>query len=136
MPILDSFEEILRAALLLSPNERAMLADQLLTSLDAFDKGLADRLLYIGSLLRLAAEEARNARIRLLILCSILELLVAHNPDYNRFNVEESIGKQFRLKVALLTYLNNRSLSLEKLGRQLRVIYEQRSMLLMGTSSN
>ena len=29
-----SFEEILSAALSLSPNERAMLADQLLTSLD------------------------------------------------------------------------------------------------------
>jgi len=29
-----SFEEILRAALSLSPNERAMLADHLLTSLD------------------------------------------------------------------------------------------------------
>jgi putative addiction module component (TIGR02574 family) len=35
MPNLDSFEEILRAALLLSPNERAMLADHLLASLDA-----------------------------------------------------------------------------------------------------
>lgn len=34
MPTLDSFEEILRAALLLSPNERAMLADHLLASLD------------------------------------------------------------------------------------------------------
>lgn len=35
MASLDTFEEILRAALLLSPNERAMLADHLLTSLDA-----------------------------------------------------------------------------------------------------
>ena len=34
MPILASFEEILRAALLLSPGERAMLADHLLTTLD------------------------------------------------------------------------------------------------------
>ena len=35
MTSLDSFEEILRAALLLSPSERAMLADHLLASLDA-----------------------------------------------------------------------------------------------------
>ena len=33
--MLSNFEEILRAALLLSPNERAMLADHLLASLDA-----------------------------------------------------------------------------------------------------
>ena len=31
----DSFEDIVRVALLLSPNERAMLADHLLISLDA-----------------------------------------------------------------------------------------------------
>lgn len=35
MTSLDSFKEILRAALLLSPGERAMLADHLLASLDA-----------------------------------------------------------------------------------------------------
>lgn len=34
MPNLDSFEEILRAGLSLSPGERAMLADHLLASLD------------------------------------------------------------------------------------------------------
>jgi putative addiction module component (TIGR02574 family) len=32
---MSTFEEILSAALFLSPNERAMLADHLLTSLDA-----------------------------------------------------------------------------------------------------
>jgi putative addiction module component (TIGR02574 family) len=35
MPTLDNFEEILRAALALSPGERAMLADHLLASLDS-----------------------------------------------------------------------------------------------------
>ena len=34
MPTPDNFEEILRAALSLSPGERAMLADHLLSSLD------------------------------------------------------------------------------------------------------
>ena len=34
MSTLDSFEEILRAALALPPDERAMLADRLLVSLD------------------------------------------------------------------------------------------------------
>ena len=38
MPHLDSFEEILRAALSLSPDERATLADHLLASLDGPNK--------------------------------------------------------------------------------------------------
>lgn len=55
-------------------------------------------------------------------LDSILELLVTHNPDYNRFNVEESIGNNFDLKVALLTYLNGRTVNIDQLGHRLKVI--------------
>ena len=44
MPSLDSFEEILRAALLLSPGERAMLADHLLASLDGPNQKRIDAL--------------------------------------------------------------------------------------------
>lgn len=99
---------------------------------DALESGLSDKLLYVGSLLRVAAEEARNDRIRLVVLTSILELLVTHSPDYNRFNVEESIGKQFRLKVGLLVYLNNRTQNINQIGKRLRVIYQQRSNIAHG----
>ena len=44
MPILDSFEEILRAALDLPPGARAMLADHLLESLDGPDQKRIDGL--------------------------------------------------------------------------------------------
>ncbi len=99
---------------------------------EAFLAGHSEKLLYVGNLLRLAAEDATNERTRLLVLTSILELLVTHSPDYSRFNVEESIGKQFRLKVALLTYLNNKTLNIDRLGKRLKLIYEQRSNVAHG----
>jgi hypothetical protein len=94
--------------------------------------GLADKFLHVGTLLRIAAEESRNERIRLVVLTSVLELLVTHSPDYSRFNVEESIGKQFRLKVSLLVYLNDKNRNINVIASRLKVIYAQRSNVAHG----
>jgi len=114
------------------PYARAELETKSILLEKTLDDGLADKLLYIGSLLRIAAEEARNERVRLVILTSILELLVTHSPDYRRFNVEDSIGKQFRLKVSLLVYLNDKNRNINEIGNRLKVIYEQRSNVAHG----
>jgi hypothetical protein len=114
------------------PHAKSQLIEQSRLLDEGFRKGLTEKLLYVGSLLRIAAEDAQNERIRLVVLASILELLVTHSPDYKRFNVEESISRQFRLKVGLLAYLNNKTRDIEAIGQRLKIIYEQRSNVAHG----
>jgi hypothetical protein len=98
----------------------------------SLSEGLADRFLYVGSMLRIASEGSRNPRIRLVILTSILELLLTRSPDSSRFNVEDSISKQFGLKVSLLVYLNDRNRNIKEIAKRLKVIYAQRSNVAHG----
>jgi hypothetical protein len=102
---------------------------QLLES--AFEHGLAEKLLYIGGILRIVCEVA-DYKVKLLMLTSIIELLLTHSPDANRFNVEDSINRQFQLKTAVLVYLNGRSRDLEQLKKRLKAIYQQRSNIAHG----
>jgi hypothetical protein len=98
---------------------------------EAFNSGSTDKLLYVGSLLRVSAE-AGNERVRLVLLTSILELLLTHSPDHSRFNVDESISKQFRLKAGLLVYLNDKTRNLDRIRERLKIIYNQRSNVAHG----
>jgi hypothetical protein len=100
----------------------------------AFDNGQADQLLYIGGLLGIA-NRTHDVRIRLLILTSIIELLVTRNPDTSRFNVEDSINKQFQLKASILIYLNNKENDIEDVKKRLKTIYQQRSNVAHGNFS-
>jgi len=93
--------------------------------------GQTDKLLYIGNLLRIA-HETSDENIKLLILTSIIELLVTRNPDTSRFNVEDSINKQFQLKAGTLIYLNNRENDIDLLKKRLKTIYQQRSNIAHG----
>ncbi len=97
----------------------------------AFAHNLAEKLIYVGELLRIA-NDVFDEKVRLLMLTSIIELLLTHNPDTGRFNVEDSINRQFQLKAALLVYQNNRELDLEQLKRRLKTIYQQRSNVAHG----
>jgi len=99
---------------------------------EAFQEGLGDKLLYVGNLLKIAAHEARETRLRIVVLTSIIELLLTHSPDFHRFNVEDSISKQFRLKASLLVYLNDRSRDIDAVSRRLKTIYNQRSNIAHG----
>lgn len=88
-----------------------------------------DKILYVGGVLR-SINEACDFRIEILNLVSVLELFVAHTPDSQRFNIEDSIGKQFRTKIALLA--RDISPSLEELGKELKHIYNIRSKIAHG----
>ena len=66
------------------------------------------------------------------MLTSILELMLTHNPDFNRFNVEDSINKQFQFKTGVLMYMNDNSIDLPKLKLQLKEIYQARSNIAHG----
>lgn len=100
----------------------------------AFENGKAEQLLYIGGLLGIA-NRTHDVRIRLLTLTSIIELLVTRNPDTSRFNVEDSINKQFQLKASILIYLNNKDNDIEDIKKRLKVIYQQRSNVAHGNFS-
>jgi len=68
------------------------------------DSSNKEKILYISNLLKVIGHDIKDERYKLITLVSIIELLLTHNPDYNRFNVEDSIGKQFRLKTSLLVH--------------------------------
>ncbi|MBG1260672.1 hypothetical protein [Nostoc commune] len=58
-----------------------------------FEEGLTEKLLYIGSILKIVGHDISDIKTRIVMLTSIIELLLTHNPDFSRFNVEDSINK-------------------------------------------
>ena len=99
---------------------------------DAFESGLADKLLYVASLLKTVGHDIDDIKTKLVILVSIIELLLTHNPDFNRFNIEDSISKQFRLKASLLIYLSDKSQNINEIKNRLKSIYDLRSAIAHG----
>lgn len=100
---------------------------------EAFNLKNAQKLLYIGNILKISRDEiTSDSRIRFVNYVSILELLLTHNPNFNRFNIEDSISKQFKLKTAILVYLNDNSRNLNDIKNDLKEIYNQRSNITHG----
>jgi hypothetical protein len=97
-----------------------------------FDEGQTDKLLYIGGILKIASYDTRDVKIAIVMLTSIIELLLTHNPNTIRFNVEDSISKQFQLKASILIYLNNKREDINHIKKRLKIIYEQRSNIAHG----
>lgn len=89
----------------------------------AFEQGVEEKLLYVGSILKIAAQNLGDVKTRIVVLTSIIELLLTHNPDFNRFNVEDSINKQFQLKASILICLNDKNRDINNIKRRLRIIY-------------
>jgi hypothetical protein len=98
----------------------------------AFQKGLREKLMYIASVLKTVSEDVSDERVQLVMLVSVIELLLTHSPDFNRFNVEDSITKQFGLKAGLLIYLNDKTRDLDQIKERLRTIYKVRSNVAHG----
>lgn len=96
-----------------------------------FDKGFGDKFIYIARVLYISNEKF-DEKFRLLNFVGLIELLVTHNPDFNRYNVEDSISKQFVLKTCVLIHLIEPKEDLEKLKKRLKVIYTQRSNVAHG----
>ncbi|WP_109301872.1 hypothetical protein [Aquimarina sp. AU474] len=96
------------------------------------DESNEDKILFVSNLLKIASEEIKDSRYKLVTLISIIELLLTHSPNYQRFNVEDSISKQFKLKTSILVYQNNKEIDLGWLKNRLRDIYNQRSNIAHG----
>ena len=99
------------------------------------DEFLQDKILYVANLLKVSSEDIKDDRLSLVTLVSVLELLLTHSPDYNRFNIEDSISKQFKLKASILVYLNDPNKDLNWIKKRLTVIYNQRSNIAHGNFS-
>lgn len=96
------------------------------------DSDAKDKLLYVASLLKNAGHDIKEDKTKLVVLVSIIELLLTHNPNFERYNVEDSINKQFQLKGATLIYLNDKSRNVNQLKARLREIYGLRSGVAHG----
>jgi len=91
-----------------------------------------EKLLFIGDLLRVIENETHDVNVKLLLLVSIIEYMVTRNPDTNRFNIEDSILRQFVLKASIVIYNNNNEVKLDELKKNLKLIYDQRSLIAHG----
>lgn len=96
----------------------------------ASDIGYLDTLEYAGETLD-AVGDTRNSKFKLVLLVSIFEMLLTHNPDSRRFNVEDSISRQFLLKTAVLLHRDG-EVDLELLKRNLKKLYDLRSAIAHG----
>ncbi len=95
--------------------------------------GHEDTLLYAGDVLQ-AVSQTYDPRFKLVLLVSIFELLLTHSPDFGRFNVEDSISRQFVLKASvLLREAGERNL--DQLRANLRRLYDLRSAIAHGDFS-
>jgi len=94
-----------------------------------------DKILFVGSLLQSANLQTQDIKIRLLLLVSLVEYMLTHNPDFNRFNIEESISKQFKLKTAIIVFQFDKTVDLNVIKSNLSNIYSQRSDIAHGNMS-
>jgi hypothetical protein len=90
-----------------------------------------EKLLYIGSVIEVAYKST-DPRYLIVILVSIIELILTRNPDSSRYNVEDSISKQFLIKVSVLLYKYDNSIDLDNLKKDLKDIYNIRSKIAHG----
>jgi len=104
----------------------AQLLDQVL------EEGSTEKLLYVANILRIVGYEVNDVKVRLLMLTSIIELLLTHSPNFNRYNVEDSINKQFQLKASILIYQNDRNRDINAVQQRLKTIYQMRSNIAHG----
>lgn len=70
--------------------------------------------------------------LNLLSLISIIEMLITHNPEHSRFNVEESITRQFIHKTAFLLYENDSKIDVKNVTEELKLAYKLRSEITHG----
>lgn len=66
---------------------------------------------------------------------TLLEMFVTHSPSTNRYNVEDSISKQFVEKISAsfsLTHSIKNKIDLEDFKKELKYMYNYRSKLLHG----
>ncbi|HME44687.1 MAG TPA: hypothetical protein VKF36_16475 [Syntrophorhabdales bacterium] len=87
---------------------------------------------YLANLIYTSVASELTGKGRLLLLVSVIELLLTYSPDYSRFNIEDSINKQFQLKTALVVYQNNKNRNINEIRESLKHIYDVRSKIAHG----
>lgn len=73
---------------------------------------------------------------KLIMLVSLFELLLAHKPNTDRYNVEQSIKRSFQNKILLLLYIDDPCNKKEYLKKELSLIYDLRSDIAHGNFDN
>ena len=97
------------------------------------EKYLTKKFQYICDTLKNASElYFTNERMYNVSLCSLIELLVAHKPDNNRYNIEESISKQFVNKLRFILYSRKSIDDIDFLTKELKLAYSVRSDIAHG----
>jgi len=99
-----------------------------------------EKLCYIADILRMVDRDIIDDKTKLLMLTSIVELLLTRNPKTERFNVEDSINKQFQLKTGTVAWImfqdpnipEHLKHSMEFTQNQLKSIYDCRSKIAHG----
>jgi hypothetical protein len=91
----------------------------------------SDKLLFIGETIKSINEHHLESKMMFLMLIGVVEFLLTHNPDSYRFNVEDSIRKQFQLKTGVV--LNKiTGIDLGKASVRLKLFYDIRSAIAHG----
>lgn len=73
-----------------------------------------------------------DLKMKFVSIVSIIELLLTHCPDTSRFNVEDSINKQFKSKIALIYHLYDKDSNSELITKESGLIYSLRSDIAHG----
>jgi len=68
-----------------------------------------------------------DLKMKFVSIVSIIELLLTHCPDSTRYNVEDSINRQFKNKVALICHLHDKNSDFELITKECNYIYSLRS---------
>lgn len=90
-----------------------------------------DKLLFVGETLKNIKDYGRDTKMQFLMLVSIIEFLLTHSPNTSRFNVEDSIRKQFQLKAGIVISKRG-GRKLESISQKLKHFYDIRSMIAHG----
>ena len=78
----------------------------------------------------------RHYQEKLILLVSLFEMLLAHKPNADRYNIEQSIKRSFQNKILLLLYLDNPGNKKDYLKKELSLIYDLRSDIAHGNFDN
>ena len=85
---------------------------------------------FIAASLRSISEA--DSKLSIITLVSLIEVLIIKKPDPNRYHIEDSIKKQFVLKLALIMNNYDQTLNLDNLRFNIRELYDQRSNIAHG----
>ncbi len=90
-----------------------------------------EKILYVGESIKSINEHHLESRMMFVMLIGTLEFILTHNPDAYRFNVEDSIRKQFQLKVGIIVNKHTGE-DLSSLSTKLKNVYDFRSAIAHG----